>query len=702
MLVPLLVVSCNSGSDDAQKGAVKTGKKDPQAAKDEMDECADALDGAYHVLHPSRLHVSTYLKTAIGMLNGWANSCDLVDLDKAALTDEQSAALSKLLTKEELERVAGLKYPLRDGYHVHNAILFRGICDANAVANSTDLEKVVRLFEFVVQNVELVNVDYPMPPLRSLLVSRASAAHRAWLFANLLRELRIDGVILRPKSKESAADAWLSAVLLDGNVLLFDMRLGLPIPSPDEDASSIRTQRPATLKEVLDDPKILEDLSVDSARPYAIKAEDLKQVKVQVIGNSSYWSPRMRVLQTQLSGTRGVIVYDGLLDEDSQPGLISRVVQAGGASWSRDDVSVWPIPEREFVMRETLKNIEELSPQQQGMVSHWLEAKIALDAPRPVIAINEETQEIVHGRPQQKLQKARIRHLMGRHAAAITSYMNARTWPTMPPVELEKMPADEGWITESQFPTNELSVQIAGSLQREVMELHSRAADSAILWIGDCQVSQDALADAVKTYRLLLERSEFGFVIVVNRENRVEALTGPKLQEVFSGTTGNWADLGGETKATRVYRPADLSGAAGRVFAQFILQGRPFGGNVVPRPTSENVIHAVTLDRGAIGVIHLGDWRFGDERVKVLGVHTPDSKGIETVTKTGPTTGYPFSIKLELADTARYRLAVTLAASGELAEAVDVLGRMPPSYLQYDGCRLLVRRWKRIFESYEK
>ena len=81
---------------------------------------------------------------------------------------------------------------------------------------------------------------------------------RAWVCAKILEQLRFDSVVLRtqPNSK-GTSDAWLLGVVIDRQIALFDLRLGLPVTNDTSDGGV------ATLSEVVLHPEWLERMSAN-------------------------------------------------------------------------------------------------------------------------------------------------------------------------------------------------------------------------------------------------------------------------------------------------------------------------------------------------------------------------------------------------------------------------------------------------------
>jgi hypothetical protein len=138
---------------------------------------------------------------------------------------------------------------------------------------------------------------------------------RAYVFLALLHQLGIPGCLIAPPG---SAAPWACGALVevDGKpekqVLLFDHRLGLPLPGPKGKADGLLArafrvaspvpgpedgQQVVTLAELRKQPELLRPLTVDDKHPYDIGAEQVKEAAVCLATPLSALSPRMRALQ---------------------------------------------------------------------------------------------------------------------------------------------------------------------------------------------------------------------------------------------------------------------------------------------------------------------------------------------------------------------------------------------------------------------
>ncbi len=174
-----------------------------------------------------------------------------------------------------------------------------------------------------------------------------------------------------------------------------------------------RSRTPATLADVLADDGLLRKLDVSADKPYPLHSADLKSCQVEVITSSCYWSPRMRRLEMFLSGDRSATIYGPLGDMGSRPGLISRVIAAGGGLWTKENVAIWDYPDRQMAAANHLD-------QQATDIRdfRWL------PFPGPVtVEFEKESPTLKVNTGNRKQIKSRISQLEGDCAAAIRNYL---------------------------------------------------------------------------------------------------------------------------------------------------------------------------------------------------------------------------------------------------------------------------------------
>jgi hypothetical protein len=126
----------------------------------------------------------------------------------------------------------------------------------------------------------------PAPPWFAAMRGSGSAVERLLVLHALLRQLDVDAVFVG-----DADGIWALGVAADGQLKLFDVRLGFAIPGPDGIL---------TLAQARSLPDAFKALALDPALPYDVTAERAKRAEVLIASPLSSLSPRMRFLQSLL------------------------------------------------------------------------------------------------------------------------------------------------------------------------------------------------------------------------------------------------------------------------------------------------------------------------------------------------------------------------------------------------------------------
>ncbi|MDQ3333074.1 MAG: hypothetical protein M3552_20895, partial [Planctomycetota bacterium] len=389
-------------------------------------------------------------------------------------SDDAKSLLARLLGSDGLKQVTSERLTSFEAAHIRDALLDFSTADTLSRGTEQDIDRFTRLFEYVTRTVSAQatgTADLPLTAYEAHLFGRGSAEDRAWLFANLVRQLRTDAVVLRP-ADATDSDPWWVGVLLDDGVYLFDTSLGLPVPAPEQanDASGALLPRPATWAEAVATPTLLTEYRQQAGLdPQPIDAARLQSPRVELIGPSSFWNLAMERLELSLTEDRGVLLYDPLHSTPAGPGMYERVAAAGGSFWTADAIGVWPHTEEIRVARQDLP-----ASQQQR-----LQQRI-----RPYLGpvrINTKGPEPFPEPPSRDLWETRIEHMSGRSAAARGSYQLIR---------LAAAP-----VLANDDPSAIVDALLSSSDQ----SLNSQAADEAFYWMAQAQYAERDFATAAAT-----------------------------------------------------------------------------------------------------------------------------------------------------------------------------------------------------------
>lgn len=142
----------------------------------------------------------------------------------------------------------------------------------------SSLDVAEALFDWTVRNIQLdaQPSSFIHHPWQVLINGHGTAKQRAWIFAELCRHQQLDVVMLGVLEEDTGQSDnvprwWLPALLSEGQLYLFDTRLGVPIPGPEP--GSI-----ATLEQVIADPELFQQLATEQGQSYRIGEDQLNRV----------------------------------------------------------------------------------------------------------------------------------------------------------------------------------------------------------------------------------------------------------------------------------------------------------------------------------------------------------------------------------------------------------------------------------------
>ncbi len=337
-----LAAGCGGDGGDQLPPAQNENRGGPRASKD----CNDLVQLALSSLQPEQFGT---LDTSgpLTLLDGWKADCQ--STETARIAEQMVGKETKRLVDHDLLlRIIGDQFSDQDAAHVRNVIQMQKSAEFAANRAEGDLERIVQVFQYVVRNVQLLEEDDPLAGLgafEALVLGEGSARDRAWVFVDLLRQLRVDAVVLRPAGAAEGSP-FLVGVLLDGKCYLFDTRLGWPVPSPEDDGSQPFVTRPATLAELRAEGELLDRFDLPDA-PYPLADADLDDVDVLVAVTSSLLAPRLAGVHAILTGTTVVDSFDSPEGDLGYPNLLTRLTD--NAPWKPEKLAIWEYPERKSV-----------------------------------------------------------------------------------------------------------------------------------------------------------------------------------------------------------------------------------------------------------------------------------------------------------------------------------------------------------------
>ena len=292
--------------------------------------------------------------------------------------------------------------------HIRDSQWYARIGKAIVAGSRTDRERVGRLFYYVTRNIVLRTDDetkLPLAPFGIAMLGEGNARDRAWLFVNLL----------------------LVGVLLDGDIYLYDPALGLPIFAEKAEATSGVTGRAATWAEATGNPSILAALATSKDSPYPFAGKSLSDVRVSLVGASSFWAPRMRRLHLALTGDQDLLLWDPLESSEIVPqGVLARVVTGGV---DNETIAIWDYPERR---RDGNSSFNTQQLQTFALRQRAFESPIPVE--RVIANDKGDVQLQLATKGQFRHRMSRNRQLLGEWKTSVTTFLKIRMWRDVPPL----------------------------------------------------------------------------------------------------------------------------------------------------------------------------------------------------------------------------------------------------------------------------
>lgn len=492
----IAAAGCNSSKSPSTTGGKSTSKPAETRAVVSLESCVAELQ-------PNEFGINVPVDLPLSGLNDWAD-VDLADrlsplVDEELLREE----LAESLDDELIERILRRRFVTRDATHARDAIWAQQTVSNLRTRDKTLETRVFGLFYYTIHTVQLASDSVgglPLPPYESAFFGRGSAADRAWVFATLLHELKIPTAVVRlpennePDSSddepESDSKVRLIAVLLDGKLHLFDVVLGLPVPSLAENNDSDSTALPqnaANLSEATSNDNVFRQLDSES-EPYPVTADGLQQATLEIIGDTTLWSRRMEGLSEALTGDQSVTLYRPLVSAGDQDGSLNVVRDSASGLIASEKIGVWLWPERRREAGATM------TAEQKRQLK---ELKNAFQTPLPITAIGPELVVINEqirvprlsiGTGWRYLLKARTSQLQGRTAEAIEFYIKIQGFSPLPPTIDETVLQSLPQELASQFGSANVGIKtrLSLGLPENVRLAHIQAGEAAEFWKATC------------------------------------------------------------------------------------------------------------------------------------------------------------------------------------------------------------------------
>lgn len=461
-------------------------------------EVEDQLKSALYQLQPENLGIDSRIDDAVSVLNNWWGAVKAAELEPTGLTPP--AIPEALLPKEARDYFARELYDAQDGQYIRSCYLAKQIGAHVGAATDAERDRIVQLFEWVCRNVSLLPEDELTPPLgvyEVLVLGRGRAMERAIVFGEILRQLRLDSVILHPDKTLEEDSPWLMGVLLDGKIYLFDPRLGIPLPQGDVPKTA-RITVPATLDQLLKHPEWLEPLAARSDQPYEPSLEQLESAQVSVLTPAMGWSARMWRLEQLLPGDQLCVLYDPPAKIGEAPSVFERVA-ASFPGKTPDQIQRFIDPQV-TLKRDATEMSEAVRTMQVSnstlMVPFVMSNNTPTGGGRPV--------------PTQRQLKTRTMQLQGRYADAIAEYVSIRQLGVTPPPDatltlIYGRAAEDAYYWSGLCKVDSNQLESGEQMLSDYLKRYRRGGRwliGARQALADCQVAQNKTAEAIETLKM--------------------------------------------------------------------------------------------------------------------------------------------------------------------------------------------------------
>ncbi len=212
------------------------------------------------------------------------------------------------LTEADLDEIEHPSFTLFDGIHLEQAFLLRDAAYSllprpKPGTRRKPEEEAAALFDWVMRQVRIdsfpdIELDAVKPQVAPQLGLRRGIIPplgRALLFLGLVEQMGHDACLLSfPIQPNKPPRYWACGVLGSGNrIYLFDPRLGLPLPGPNDEG--VATLESLTVK----DSPVLRPLDLGEGGRYDVTPEMAAAAELHLTPSLSALAPRMRYLEKE-------------------------------------------------------------------------------------------------------------------------------------------------------------------------------------------------------------------------------------------------------------------------------------------------------------------------------------------------------------------------------------------------------------------
>jgi hypothetical protein len=209
--------------------------------------------------------------------------------------------------RKQVNEIEGGSFTLLDAHHLESCFLFHDAAQSLEVDGLPQAEQAVAAFRWVVRQVRLRAAprqidEAPTPPVYVLRRGSGTAPERALVFLALLHQLGIEGCLIATNDGASPT-YWACGAMVEGKtendvattseVLLFDPRMGLPLPGTDRKGI-------LTLSALVKKPESLKALTINPDQSYDITSATIATTEIHLVAPLSALAPRMQFLEEKV------------------------------------------------------------------------------------------------------------------------------------------------------------------------------------------------------------------------------------------------------------------------------------------------------------------------------------------------------------------------------------------------------------------
>ncbi len=396
VLILLAVLGCGSDLEQARK--IQSKRQSQMQTQSQQDDLGEVFELLRTFIELNDQKASRQI---VYHLNRWKN-------DRVVNQEPVPAPFSEirelLPTQQAEERISATEFQVGDITHLRDSYLFRRVLDwadrpesddpllaewleeQKSILGDTDamkLRTVARLFDWTVRNIdyEPMELNKPTPPAPGLPFGLTlqgagyrqtdyltlwrgigDALQRAGIFTQLCRQAEIPAFVLARQDNDTGELVpWCVAAMIGEEVYLFEPDLSTYLPGPGQDGI-------ATLTQARQDASVMRRLNIPGFFDYPLSKDDVQQSIALLNLLPETVAPRMKLLESGLTGDRRLIIHQDLgqlmAQIDSVPGI------AG--------VRLWEIPYKADLYAEEMLEASERDP----LIAFWYRSAWAiLDAP---------------------------------------------------------------------------------------------------------------------------------------------------------------------------------------------------------------------------------------------------------------------------------------------------------------------------------